>query len=76
MLTWKNVINFTVKGNPTPDKTVEKTENQWRTLLTPEQFKITRQKGTEAALFDSSIKFGSGTGWSSFTQLIKERNNK
>ncbi|OEK07806.1 peptide-methionine (R)-S-oxide reductase [Flavivirga aquatica] len=94
MLTWKEVISFSVKGNPTPDKRVEKTEVEWRTQLTSEQFRITRQKGTErphsgalcrthdegkyncvccdAALFDSTIKFSSGTGWPSFTQPIKE----
>ena len=38
MLTWKEIINFTVKGNPTPDKRVEKTETAWKTQLTPEQF--------------------------------------
>jgi len=94
MLTWKNVINFAVNGNPKPDKRVEKTETQWRDELTPEQYRITRQKGTERAhsgalcttydagkyncvccntpLFDSTIKFSSGTGWPSFTQPIKE----
>ena len=47
MITWKDVIHFAVNGNPTPDRRVEKTEDEWRELLTPEQFRITRKKGTE-----------------------------
>ena len=49
MLTWKDIIHFSVNGNPAPDKRVEKTPDQWRQLLTPEQFRITRQHGTERA---------------------------
>ncbi|TXD52690.1 MULTISPECIES: peptide-methionine (R)-S-oxide reductase MsrB [unclassified Polaribacter] len=47
MLTWKEVISFATKGNPTPDKRVEKTAKEWEIILKPEQFKIARQKGTE-----------------------------
>jgi len=47
MITWKDVIHFTVNGNLTPDRRVEKTDEEWSKLLTPEQFRITRLKGTE-----------------------------
>ena len=92
MLTWKDIINFAVNGNPEPDRRVEKSEDEWRSQLTTEQYRITRKKGTEMAhtgalcsrydagiyhcvccdmpLFDSTIKFESGTGWPSFTQPI------
>ncbi|MBT8312581.1 MAG: peptide-methionine (R)-S-oxide reductase MsrB [Eudoraea sp.] len=94
MLTWKDIIRFSTTGNPEPDKRVVKTEDQWRDHLTPEQYRITRLKGTEhphsgalcgiyeagkyacvccdTELFDSGIKFESGTGWPSFTQPIKD----
>lgn len=48
MLTWKEIIHFATKGNPTPTKRVEKTATEWQTLLAPEQYRVTRQKGTES----------------------------
>ncbi len=92
MQTWKDILHYTQSGNPSPKYRVEKTEEEWKKELTPEQFQITRMHGTEAPnsgefcsaydpgiyhcmcchspLFDSTIKFDSGTGWPSFTQAI------
>ena len=62
MIKWADVIHFTNKGNPTPDKRVEKTEEEWKQILTPEEYQVTRLKGTErsfssemCSLFDPGI---------------------
>lgn len=47
MMNWKHVLDFADNGNPLPDKTVVKSEAEWRALLSPEVFHITRLKGTE-----------------------------
>lgn len=48
-LTWTTVLGFARNGNPTPPRRVEKTEDEWKNLLTPEEFFITRKHGTERA---------------------------
>ncbi|MFB3387266.1 peptide-methionine (R)-S-oxide reductase MsrB [Flavobacterium sp. LAR06] len=62
MIKWADVIHFTNKGNPTPEKRVEKTEDEWKQILTPEEYQVTRLKGTErsfsselCSLFDPGI---------------------
>ena len=71
---------------------VTRTEAEWRERLTPEQFHIMREHGTERPgscallqekrpgtfscvgcdrpLFQSDLKFESGTGWPSFTTPV------
>jgi methionine-R-sulfoxide reductase len=49
MLKWLDIIRITDQGNPPADKRVEKTAEEWKKILTPEQFVITRMKGTERA---------------------------
>jgi peptide-methionine (R)-S-oxide reductase len=91
-MNWNDVLDYASQGNPEPPRRVEKTEEEWKALLSSEEYFVTRQKGTERAfvgeycqahdpglyacrccgtpLFDSSVKFESGTGWPSFTEPV------
>ena len=75
-----------------------KSEDEWKKKLSPKQYRVLRQKGTEipftgellhnkdggvytcggckAELFSSDTKFDSGTGWPSFTDIMKNKNVK
>ncbi|MBB6327925.1 peptide-methionine (R)-S-oxide reductase [Algoriphagus iocasae] len=93
MINWNDVIKYANHGNPEPPRRVEKKDAEWKEILSPEEYRVARQKGTERAhssdmctifepgkyaclccgteLFDSTVKFDSGTGWPSFTQPIE-----
>lgn len=47
MLTWDTVLEFANGNNLEPNQRIEKTPQEWREMLTPEQFMVTREKGTE-----------------------------
>ena len=49
MHTWSDVVSRAQRGNPAPERRVEKTEAPWREQLTPDQVHVTRLAGTERA---------------------------
>lgn len=46
---WIDVLHWANKGNLTPPKRIEKSDEEWKKLLTSEEFVVTRKKGTERA---------------------------
>lgn len=48
-MNWNEVIQVANNGSPAPERRVEKTDEEWRSILTSEQYRITRKKGTEVA---------------------------
>lgn len=53
-MNWNDVIKYANHGNPEPPRRVDKSEAEWKAVLTPEQFRVTRLKGTERA-FSSDV---------------------
>jgi len=62
MLKWDDVLNYAKNGNAKPEKRVEKTEQEWKAILSEDSFRVTRKQGTEmphssemCSLFDEGI---------------------
>jgi peptide-methionine (R)-S-oxide reductase len=46
-LGWSRVVELAQRGNVPPPRRVEKSDAEWRRLLTPEQYSVARRKDTE-----------------------------
>jgi peptide-methionine (R)-S-oxide reductase len=49
MIDWNKALHLAENGNPPPPRRDERTPEQWRALLDSEQFRVTRESGTEPA---------------------------
>ena len=47
VLRWSRVVELAHKGNVAPPRRVEKSNEQWRAVLTADQYDVVRRKGTE-----------------------------
>jgi len=47
VLRWQDVVELARHGNTPPPRRIEKSDAEWRTQLTPEQYMVARQAATE-----------------------------
>ena len=48
-MNWSDILQYAGKGNLTPPKRVVKSDEEWKKILTSDEFYVTRKKGTERA---------------------------
>ena len=48
-MNWNDIIRLATHGVPAPPRRVEKTKEEWKAQLTPMQYHVTREHGTERA---------------------------
>ncbi len=49
LLKWHDILTLARNGNPAPAHKVVKTDAEWRSQLSPEEYQVTRLAGTERA---------------------------
>lgn len=47
MLTWSSVLKLAKEGNLPADQEIEKSDQEWREMLSEEEYRVTRTAGTE-----------------------------
>src|SRR5687767_582654 len=47
VMCWSRVVELAREGNVAPPRRVEKSNEQWRAVLTADQYDVARSKGTE-----------------------------
>ncbi|WP_017733908.1 peptide-methionine (R)-S-oxide reductase MsrB [Nafulsella turpanensis] len=78
LLHWIDVLYYARYANPDPYRRLERTEEEWKELLSPAQYHVMREKGTERAFknaycrsFESGIYVCRGCGSSLFSSEEK-----
>jgi peptide-methionine (R)-S-oxide reductase len=46
---WPDVLHYAGEGNEVPPRRVSKNDEEWKQILTPEEFQVCRKRGTERA---------------------------